>query len=515
MNIRLFVLVKKNLLRFIRNPKTVGFLVLIPVVFYLLLGLIFGGISFEDTTSIYYIGWIDGDESEANYEIHPYYNLDFIHDTINKTDAITLVNYTSRAEAGNATLEHKVDGFIYFPPGFEEYLENNSQIKLAFWNDDGVHPIVTGLYNHLAYSNPSSLNVTDITENAEEVLENFDQYEYDGILIVNESFVEGIFNDKNVNMTYLYRVRSTEQRTLSKNYYLNNTLVAEVNSYIQYQLGSKSNASITEQYAIPNSTPYQAEIHFEISFIQSISPATQYTLESIISQIISGVINNKPEVIELDYDVTSIVGQEVNNITFSAPGYILYGPMTILSFALVILTGEKKEGIYKRLASSEVKNWEIILSNILSNTVLVFMQLGIGAVVLFLFGWNPIIYSLFDAIVGVILTMFLLSFFLLALAIAFAPIFKDPDTAGGGVWIIIIPLMMVSGIFVPIELFGEGMKAIAAFLPTRFAVVILQRLLLDGAPLMDPVLWMNFGLLALYSAIIFGIGIKLFNKFVR
>ena len=39
---RLFTLVKKNLLRFFRNPKTVGFLVLMPGVYYSLIGLIFG-----------------------------------------------------------------------------------------------------------------------------------------------------------------------------------------------------------------------------------------------------------------------------------------------------------------------------------------------------------------------------------------------------------------------------------------------------------------------------------------
>ena len=71
-------------------------------------------------------------------------------------------------------------------------------------------------------------------------------------------------------MTYLYRERSTEERTLAKNYYVNNTLQVEVKNFIQYQLGSKSNASIVEQRKVPNSSPYEPELKFEISFIQSI-----------------------------------------------------------------------------------------------------------------------------------------------------------------------------------------------------------------------------------------------------
>ncbi|MBD3198176.1 MAG: ABC transporter permease subunit [Candidatus Lokiarchaeota archaeon] len=202
-------------------------------------------------------------------------------------------------------------------------------------------------------------------------------------------------------------------------------------------------------------------------------------------------------------------------MTFSAPGYLLYGPMSILSFVLVVLTGEKKDGIFKRLSSTQVKNWEIILSNIFSSILLVFMQFLIGASILSIFGWNPQFASLFDLIFGVSITMFLFSFFLLALAFALAPVFKDPDTAGGGVWIIIIPLAMVSGIFVPIELFGEGMKAIASVLPTRFAVIALQNLLLNQHPIWYPETILNLGLLVIYSVIIFAIGIKLFNKFIN
>ncbi|MFX1489856.1 MAG: ABC transporter permease, partial [Promethearchaeota archaeon] len=245
------------------------------------------------------------------------------------------------------------------------------------------------------------------------------------------------------------------------------------------------------------------------------SPAVQATIENILVQVFSSIINNNPLEIDLPHEKKSIVGQVVNNITFSAPGYLLYGPMTILSFALVILTSEKKDGIYKRLASTEVKNYEIILSSIISNIVLIFMQFGIGAVILTIFGWNPIMYSLLDGILGIIITMLLFSFLLLALAFALAPVFKNPDSAGGGVWIIIIPLAMVSGIFVPIELFGETMKVIAAWLPTRFAVVALQNILLNGLPLSHPDTLINLGLLALYSAIIFVIGIKAFNKFKR
>ncbi|MFW9950684.1 MAG: ABC transporter permease [Candidatus Thorarchaeota archaeon] len=206
---------------------------------------------------------------------------------------------------------------------------------------------------------------------------------------------------------------------------------------------------------------------------------------------------------------------DLQDLTRAAPGYLLYGPLMVLSFALVVLTGEKKAGIYRRLTSTEVKNYEVILSSIISNMVLVFMQLVIGAGILALFGWNPTVASFLDGFVGIAITMFLFAFFLLALAFAFAPVFKKPETAGGGVWILIAPLAMISGIFVPMEVLGEAMRNIAQWLPTRFAIVALENILVKGQSIFYPETMANLGLLALYSVIIFVIGIKAFKKFMK
>lgn len=111
----------------------------------------------------------------------------------------------------------------------------------------------------------------------------------------------------------------------------------------------------------------------------------------------------------------------------------------------MIFINKKKAGIYRRLASSEVKNYEVILSSIISNIALVFMQFGIGAAILACFGWKPIIASFLDGFIGIIITMFLFAFFLLALAFTFAPVFKKSETAVGGVWMLIAPLAMISG----------------------------------------------------------------------
>lgn len=514
--VRLIVLIKKNLLRFVRNPKSIGFIIIIPIVYYTLMGLIFGGMSFEDTTTTYNVGWVNNDTTTANYKFHPHLNLDYVNNIIqDNITGISLINYSSNKEAKDASLNGTISAYICFPDGFEEYLEKRSYVRIAFWDDDNSSSTqgysILGLYYSLIQTTYSIFQFTNVSGQGNAIKNDFDSYDYDVMLKINDNFSKGLDNNWNVNMSYLYRKNTTE----SKNYYVTGTIESLTNNYFHtFNSACKSNITIISKEEIAKSTPFESP-EFNIYFLQTLSPAVKYTIENVLVEIISSIINNNPVEIQLAFETKSTVGREVNNITFSAPGYLLYGPMTILSFALVILTGEKKEGIYKRLSSTEVKNWEIILSSIISNIILIFMQFGIGAVILTLFGWNPIVYSPLDAILGIIITMFVFSFFLLALAFALAPVFKDPDTAGGGVWIIIIPLAMVSGIFVPIELFGEGMKAVAAWIPTRFAVIALQNLLLNGQPLFYFETLLNLGLLALYSTIIFLIGIKYFNKFKK
>jgi len=508
---RLFVLTKKNLLRFIKNPKTIGFLVAIPVLYYLILGLIFGAVGTGDTTTTYNIGWIDLDSTNATQEN---YQLDNIYDIIdNNVSFINLQKYSTLDLAFKAAESGDIISYVVFPEGFEESLENRSKINLAFFNNDSTtspnYSITAFYYNLQSYFSEQFL-ITNVSNNVDQILANFSQFHYDSMIVINEGFLKGLDDGTNVNMTYYYRNSTTPQATDAKLQYALSYLNRSIGATYQ----TKSYLINLFNGSIPGAEPFSS-IEFNIYFRGDVSPVTKGTLMNTINQLIKEIINYNPTNIEITLDEEPFKGKIVNQITYAAPGYLLYGPMSILSFVLVILTGEKKDGIFKRLSSTQVKNWEIILSNILSSILLIFMQFAIGAGILSIFGWSPNFATFIDLIIGIGITMFLFSFFLLALSFALAPIFKDPDTAGGGVWIIIIPLAMVSGIFVPIELFGESMQIIASVLPTRFAVVALQNILLNGNSILHPEVLVNWGLLLIYSVVIFIIGIKLFNRFVK
>ena len=504
---RLKILTIKTIKRFYRNPKGMAFLVLIPIMYYIILGLIFGGTG-AGGISEFHFGWIDDDSTEA--VTHPQYDLDLIYNSFENIDNISLTKFDSKEDAQQAALDDEIDAYIYFPEGFEGSLEEHSYVRIGFINNDSTSSgaiNVSKMYNNLKSQTSYQFIFTNLTGTSYENPVNLKGSNYDGLFFLNDKFSEGIENDWNVNMSYYYKQGLSE----SKLYYVTGTISTSIDSYFDTtDINSTVKFSIRD--AVPG-TSIPDPVTYEIYFLQTISPTTRSIIQQMVDGVINGIINQNPTEIELNYEVKSAKGQEVNQLSYSAPGYILYGPMTILSFALIVLTSEKKDGIYKRLSSSEVRNYEIILSNILADTLLIFIQLIIGCVILLLFGWSPVIFSLTDAIIGTILAVFLFSFFILALAFALAPVFKDPDTAGGGVWVILIPLMMISGIFVPIEFFGEYMQNIAAFLPTRYAVIIFQNLFLKGLPVTDPSTLLNMGLLLIYSIVIFIIGVFAFKKF--
>ncbi len=506
---RIITLTVKNLKRFYKNPKALGFLIAIPIMYYLIIGLIFGSVGDDVTT--YKIGWIDDDSTTADYTINPYFNVSELYKIIDNIDNVKLKEYYSNESAIKAALDEEIDGFVYFPNGFEEGLETRYFTHIGFWNNDtttSANYSLNDMYDFLVTQTNHTFVFNNITAIGLDNFNNFQDSTLDAILVVNQSFGLGLDNGWDVNMTYFYR----DGLSLEKLNYAKGLLSVVINGFYKSQ-SSLSDIDIIDK-AVEGSS-ISEPLEYEVYFLQSVSPTTKSIIQNLFSSVISGVINYNPNAIDLRLIVGSAVGSEVNQLTYQSAGLILYGPMTILSFAIIILTSEKKDGIYKRLASSEVKNYEIILSSIFADTALIFMQLAIGISLLFPFGWNPVVFSLLDAILGIILGVFLFSFFILGLAFALTPIFKDPDTAGGGVWIILIPLMMLSGIFFPLEFMGEALQNIARVLPTRYAVLVFQDLLLNGLPLSDPGILNNMGILFIYSTVIFIIGIFAFKKFKR
>lgn len=373
----------KNLKTIFRDKKSALFLILIPIMYYSLMGFVFGGNNSNNDTYIYRIGVVDLDDSE---NFNPFKNVDFIIDTINKTDNINLILFENNDSAFISLKNKKIDSYFIIPQDFELYI---------------------------------------------------------------------------------------------------------------------------------NQTIPSLQDNITLYFRDSTSDLTKSIVENMIIGIISGIVNYNPNSISIPYNQKTISGSEINNLTIGTPGYLMYGILSGLSSIVILLTMEKKEGLLKRLETSRMQPVDMLSGHLLSNTIVIFLQFVLGILVLSIWGFQPTYSDVFSLIFGLIVTVLLLSFFLNALGLVSAIIFKTPDAGAGGVWIILIPLMTFSGAFFPLEFVMPQFIPYVSWIPTRIVVLLFQDLMINAVSIFNIGIWVQFLWLILESLIFFLIGVKMYIKFAQ
>ena len=373
----------KNLKTLFRDKKGLLFMILIPIMFYSIMGLVFGG---QDTTSdtyVYQIGWVDNDSSSSG---SPYKNLEYIADIIDNLEGFDVNDYDLNESAYNALKNKDIDAYLIFPEGYELYL-----------NGSAPHPTT--------------------------------------------------------NVTVFYR--------------------------------------------------------------DSASDVTRNIVSATIFSIIDGVVNYDPGAIVIQYEENTISGKDTNQLTSGTPGYLMYGILSSLTGGIILITQEHKDGMLKRLESSQMKASDMIIGHLLSNTVIVIVQFAIGITTLSVFGFSPFFSDIFSLIFGVLMTVVLLSIFQNALAMIAGAILKSPEAAGGGIWVLLIPLMTFSGAFFPLELVAPSIIPYVGWIPTRIVVILVQDIMVNAVPVWSSTILLKFLWLFLEGLGLFFIGTLLYRQFAR
>jgi len=268
---------------------------------------------------------------------------------------------------------------------------------------------------------------------------------------------------------------------------------------------------------------------FEL-YINGTGPATQPILiyfkasasditRSIISQTIvgsiNGIINYNPTDIYVISENKNIGGKEINSITQGTPGYIMYGILSSITGGVILLTSERKDGQLKRLESSKITPKDMMLGYFITYTVIILMQTLIGIINLSLFGFKPAYSDIFSLLVGNLIVVILMSFFQNALGLVCSAMFKTPEAAGGGVWVILFPLMTFSGAYFPIDVLLPNLLPYISWLPTRIVVVLFQDLMVNAVSFFSWTILLPCIYLIIQSIILFFIGNKMYKKFAQ
>ncbi|MBN2156321.1 MAG: ABC transporter permease [Candidatus Lokiarchaeota archaeon] len=512
---RFWSIAVKNLKSIYRDKKSWLFILLIPIFYYTLMGLLFGGRVGSDFY-IYSVGFVNLD-TNTMYSNQANYNLAEIYAIIEETEAFNM-GYYSDTESALTDLENEdIDAIVQFQERFQEYLNTSSQKKYAFYDNDSTTAHISNVTHSIDYFinvASSYLNITNITSyDFASYLANFSNSEFqiDFVILFEQGFEQNLDLIQNASYTLYYRNGTSKETLEIQNAILTDTIKSIM--LFEHTPKQSSNIISTTQMIIPSEAKFQIAIQFY--FRDSTDITVKQIIKGTMAALLNGIINYDPTSIDITYEDIPISGKVVSWLTQGTPGYLMYGMLSLLSMATILITDEKKSGTLKRLESSQMRPIDMLFGHIISNTAIVITQFLIGLGVLAIFGFRPVFANLWSLILGTLITVLLASFFLNALSLVAAAIFKTPDASAGGVWLILIPLMTFSGAFFPLEAVAPVLVPYTSWIPTRIVVLLLQDLMVDGIGLSDPSIWINYSWLMLWGGAMFTLGAILYRRFAQ
>lgn len=196
---------------------------------------------------------------------------------------------------------------------------------------------------------------------------------------------------------------------------------------------------------------------------------------------------------------------EIGMFNVMAPGLFAYACIFIIMTVAQSFTVEREEGLLSRMNTTPMTSGDFMGSQIISNMLIVILQVIIVFLLALPFGFRPL-----SDVGGILLAFLLMAIFSLSsvgLGLITATIAKNPGTATGLSFIFILPQMFF-GTFIPIT---DSTRPIAMFLPSYYATDALTSIF-NGASLTSANILIDFAFISIVSIVIVIIGILLFKK---
>ncbi len=191
---------------------------------------------------------------------------------------------------------------------------------------------------------------------------------------------------------------------------------------------------------------------------------------------------------------------------YMAPGIFAFAVIFTITSVAQSMTMDRDGGVLERLATTPVTSGEYMISQILSNLIVVTGQVVVVFASAFAIGYRPATDLLGLVFAFAIVLAFSLS--CVGLGLVTATISKSADIATGVAFIFIMP-MMFFGTFMPL---GGVSETIAAFMPSNYVTQALNTLFLRGAPVSTLSIWIDLAVVLIAGIAILAFGVILFEK---
>ncbi|MFX1316434.1 MAG: ABC transporter permease [Promethearchaeota archaeon] len=223
-------------------------------------------------------------------------------------------------------------------------------------------------------------------------------------------------------------------------------------------------------------------------------------ISSIIKQIVDNIIiyynNGTPSEIETSRFSNTV---QLTSFDYTAPAFIIAGITVCISQLALHFAEEKETGTLKRLNTTPVARRNILFSGMISQLVVIAVQIVILILLIYLFG------AYFSPGVNIFLLVLipmLFAFTCLGFGILLASFTKSQSSAGGLAWFIILPLQFLGGVFFLID------NPVSDYIPTTYANHAMRLIMVSGVSTWealgtDILVLLGFGLVLTILGVIF------------
>jgi ABC-2 type transport system permease protein len=280
-------------------------------------------------------------------------------------------------------------------------------------------------------------------------------------------------------------------------------LVSASENFTQYL----SDNSISDGIVIPGdfSLNYEAEQPVNVTVYGNPSSSSSAVVSATVNVVIN-TFNLKR------YGGSQILGMSQTTVNpkvdryidFLVPGLIGLSIILIPMEALIAVSSEyKKTKLFKQLSVTPITKMEWLASKALWHIFLnVFSFLEMVAVGIFVFGAN------------ILLTVWLIPFLILgpilfaSLGMLAGTLTKDPEAANAVLYIIIVPMMLLSGVFYPLASMPTYLQYAAHALPLTYVIEGLSAVMIYSNYIQATI---DIVVLTIITVIVFVAAAKLFN----
>jgi ABC-2 type transport system permease protein len=209
--------------------------------------------------------------------------------------------------------------------------------------------------------------------------------------------------------------------------------------------------------------------------------------------------NISPEPITAN--ISFMYGVGFGFVNFIAPGVVAMTAMFATTLQTVSFVWERTLGTLDRIRATPVAASSVILGKIAAGSVIGIIQ----AIVVLVFS-----YFAFGALVrnigGVILIVFLVAFIFTGIGVMISSLVKEPRAAMMMNQMINWPMVLLSGVFYPVQALPYPLRLTSLLLPLTYATEGLRAIIIKDLSLAAPQLLLDLGVLSLYAIVTLIVG---------